>query len=151
MVIALLGMPFAWPAYLAMGVVGGLASFVTGKKVARFVCSRDRIEELRTTFLKTTEQEIGGQIRAQVPQFEARLQTHVKESFEALKAHLSKELGGPITETQRTLDELNERQVRDSAQREMELRDLAATRKAAEQIYARAAARSNELRDVVSV
>lgn len=100
MVLAMIGIPLAWPALLALGVV----SFFTGNWVTRKVFSKDSIEKFKTS--------VKDSILSELNHLKSKgdLMTKVREqidtAFFALRAKVESETDSVIDDTQNTLDNL---------------------------------------------
>lgn len=147
LVIAVLGLPLTWPVMLPVMVIAGIASAFGGKWATRLAFGQQQVDKFREGYRKAVLDEITKQMRTQDAELRQRIEQQAHEAFEALRRHIVTELGGPIEQTQRTLNDLHTRRAHDEAAAEFQLKQLAEIRAETQTVRSKALARSQELRE----
>ena len=151
MACGMMGLPLTWPVLLPTLAVAGVASVFGGKKITQLVFRKDTLEKYRHSFKDHFLGEFDAQASAQISAFSAGIDGQVTTIFDALKNQIQQELGHPIEQTQRTLDELHSTIVRSDAAREHELRELDEMAVESQRIQSKAVGLASQLREITSV
>jgi len=144
-VIALLGLPLTWPVVLPALLLSGIASAFGGKWATRLAFGQQQVDRFREGYRTSVLNEISKQMSAQDANLRQRITQQVHEAFDALRQHIRTELGGPIEQTQRTLDDLRTQRAHDEAVAEVAFRQLNEIRTETHKLRSKALARSQEL------
>lgn len=104
-----LGIPLAWPAMLAIGVV----SIFTGGWITKKVFGKSQLAEFRKNFTQSIHKEIDNLKTKN--RLEDRVRAQVNEGFSRLKEKVAQEVDAVIEDTENTLRELNAKIERDYA------------------------------------
>lgn len=148
---ALLGLPFAWPVVLTVGVTGALASFFGGQWATKKFFSKERVETFKNNFKEEVLEQLNKTFAVKKEEIHGSLRKQIQDAFTAIKEIIVKELGAPIDETQTNLDDLRRRIARADALLETELQELNDIADKTNEIQIRASQKSLELRDITSV
>lgn len=143
--IAMLGLPLTWPVLLPALLVSGIASAFGGKWATRLAFGQQQVDKFRENYRASVLNEIAKQMRTQDAELRLRIEQQVHHAFEALRQHIIIELGGPIEQTQRTLNDLQTRRAHDEAASEFQFNQLAELRIETQTVRSKALARSQEL------
>jgi len=144
-VIALLGLPLAWPAILALGVV----SIFTGGWLTDVVFPSDRIEAFKTNYKEAVLKEIEKQLKSNP--IHQQVDEQISQTFASLKQTLNQEVEALLDNTQSTLSETSRKRGSDLMQTETERRELSEIRAETERILGNAQRLSDELVEILSV
>jgi len=149
--IAILGLPLTWPVVLPVIIAGGVLSAFSGKWAARKAFPEDKVDKFKTSYKDAVREKMVNEVGNKKYEFLRQLQQQVDATFEALKRHVRVELGSQIDQTQKTLEDLSGKQARSQAERELELKHLAAILQETEKIQSIALSKSRDLREITSV
>ncbi|HAG83939.1 MAG TPA: dynamin family protein [Cyanobacteria bacterium UBA12227] len=144
-VIALLGLPFTWPAILAISVV----SIFTGGWLTDVVFSGERVEAFKTNYKEKVLKEIEKQLK--VNPIHQQVDDQISQTFASLKQTLNQEVEALLDNTQSTLSETSRKRGSDLMQTETERRELSDIRAETERILGNAQRLSDELVQILSV
>lgn len=109
LLIGALGIPLAWPAILALGVV----SIFTGGWITKKVFGKSQLAEFRKNFTASIHQEIDNLKSKSM--MEEKVRAQVNEGFSRLKEKVAREVDAVIDDTENTLRDLNSKIERDYA------------------------------------
>lgn len=109
LLLGALGIPLAWPAMLAIGVV----SIFTGGWITKKVFGKSQLAEFRKNFTQSIHKEIDNLKTKN--RLEDRVRAQVNEGFSRLKEKVAQEVDAVIEDTENTLRELNAKIERDYA------------------------------------
>lgn len=118
LIIGALGIPLAWPALLAIGVV----SIFTGGWITKKIFGKSRLEEFKKNFTASIHQEIDNLQRNN--KMEDKVRSQINEAFSRLKDKVAKEVDAVIEDTENTLRDLNRKIERDYALTDKEKEEL---------------------------
>jgi hypothetical protein len=136
---SIIGLPITWPVLLPALAVSGLASALASRKLVQFVFGGDATDGFRAQLREQVLAQLDAGSAARVAELTEAIDRQVEQTFAALREHVERELGVPITETRAQLDQLRSQLARSEAERESDgamLRDVAAR---AEAVLARTA------------
>jgi len=123
LIIGALGIPLAWPALLAIGVV----SIFTGGWITKKVFGKSQLAEFKKNFTASIHQEIDNLQRNN--KMEEKVKAQINEAFSRLKEKVAKEVDAVIEDTENTLKDLNRKIERDYALTDKEKEELDDIRK----------------------
>ncbi|WP_297421899.1 dynamin family protein [Clostridium sp.] len=118
MIIAFLGIPFAWPALLAMSV----ASVFTGNWITKKIFAKDEIEKFRTSIKEAVASQFSEM--KEKNDFTKTVRDQVNTAFNALKEKIENETETVLNDTENTLDELKTKIERENIMTEKEKEEL---------------------------
>jgi ribosome biogenesis GTPase A len=144
-VIAMLGLPFAWPAVLAISVV----SIFTGGWLTDVVFAKDRIESFKTNYKEAVLQEIQKQLKSSPTH--KQVEEQIFQTFASLKQTIDREVEALLDNTQSTLAETSRKRGSDLMETETERRELSEIRTETERIWGNAQRLSDQLIEILSV
>lgn len=121
---ALLGLPLSWPVTLPALAIAGISSSLGTRWATRQLFGQATVERFREQYRQKLLAELERVSHTQIRSIQEGIDKQVRETFAALRKNVSQELGGPIEQTQRTLDELRTQTTRSEAQREREQASL---------------------------
>ena len=145
MLAGLIGLPIAWPAVIAIGVV----SIFTGGWLTKLVFGGEQVEAFKENYKAAIDKEIEKQLKSNP--INRKVEDHISTSFNHLKQTLSQEVEALLDNTQNTLTELNRKRQRNEALTEAEEKELDEIRAETERILGSAQRRSQELVEIMSV
>ena len=134
-----------WPVTIATGII----SIFTGGQFAKVVFSRDRVENFRKDYTEKVLQEIEKRIREE--NLEQKIDEQIANPFEALKLTLRQEVDTFLDNTQKTLNDLNDKRGRNQAMNDIQRQELNQIRTETEKILGNAQGICNQLVDIKSV
>jgi hypothetical protein len=122
--VAALGLPITWMVALPILAVGGLAGAFSSRSIVRALFKEERVDRFREGFTEAVLAELKTQGPESVRALQALIDSQVAEAFAAIRKQVEAELGGAISSTRSTLDELRTQRARSAAQRERDLTEL---------------------------
>lgn len=134
-----------WPVAIATGVI----SIFAGEKLAKMAFSRERVENFKKDYTKKLLQQIDKRI--QDDHLEHKINEQIAHPFEALKATLRQEVETLLDNTQKTLDDLNDKRGRNEAMNETRSQEFNKIRTETEKILGNAQRLRQQLAEIISV
>lgn len=134
-----------WPVVIATGVI----SIFTGGKLAEVVFSRDRVENFRKDYTEKILQEI--EKKVQEEHLEQKIDEQISNPFEVLKLTLRQEVETFLDNTQKTLNDLNDKRGRNEAITDAQRQELNNIRTETEKILGNAQRLADQLVEIMSV
>ena len=128
----------------------GIVSVLGGRGAVRALFAEERVEKFKDSYLKGVLHKLDEQLGTLKKEFENQIEQQVHQTFDALKEHVQGELGSPIEQTQKTLDNIRNQRTRTQTERDLMLGDLAKIRAETEKIETRALVKSAELREMIA-
>ena len=117
-VAIMLGLPLAFPVFVAVTVL----SMLTSRELVKVVFGSDRVEHFKENYKKAVLQEIEKQLRQN--RIEPKVNEQISEIFFALKQKVRQEVDSLLDNTQNQLFELRAKRERDEALSENERGEL---------------------------
>jgi GTPase SAR1 family protein len=145
MLAGLIGLPIAWPAIIAIGIV----SVFTGGWLTRMVFGGEQVEAFKENYKAAILKEIEKQLKSNP--INHKVEDHISTSFDHLKETLSQEVEALLDNTQNTLTELNRKRQVNETLTEAQEKELDEIRTETERILGSAQRRSQELVEIMSV
>ncbi|MBK1987636.1 dynamin family protein [Sphaerospermopsis aphanizomenoides BCCUSP55] len=134
-----------WPVVIATSVI----SIFTGGKLAEVVFSRDRVENFRKDYTEKILQEI--EKKVQEEHLEQKIDEQITNPFEVLKRTLRQEVETFLDNTQKTLNDLNDKRGRNEAITDAQRQELNQIRTETEKILGNAQRLADQLVEIMSV
>ncbi|MUG98101.1 dynamin family protein [Scytonema sp. UIC 10036] len=134
-----------WPVVIATGLI----SVLTGGKLAEVVFGRDRVENFRKDYKEKILKEIDTRVRDE--RLEQKIDEQIGAPFEVLKLTLRQEVDTFLDNTQKTLNDLNDKRGRNEAMNETERQELNFIRSESQRILGNAQRLSDQLVEIMSV
>ena len=116
---------------------------------AKIVFGRDRVENFRKDYTEKVLQEIEKRIREE--HLEQKIDEQIANPFEVLKRTLRQEVETFLDNTQKTLNDLNDKRGRNEAINEAQRQELNQIRTETEKILGNAQRLSDQLVEIMSV
>ncbi|BAY33388.1 dynamin [Nostoc carneum NIES-2107] len=117
-VAIMLGLPLAFPVFVAVTVL----SMLTSRELVKIVFGDDRVEIFKENYQKAVLQEIGKQLKEN--RIESKVNEQISEIFFALKQKVRQEVDSLLDNTQNQLFELRDKRARDEAINDNERQEL---------------------------
>jgi ribosome biogenesis GTPase A len=143
--IGLLGLPFTWPAILAISVI----SIFTGGWLTDVVFASDRVEAFKVNYKEAVLKEIEKQLKTNP--IDRQVEDQISQTFANLKQTLNQEVEALLDNTQNTLAETSRKRGSDLMQTETERRELSNLKEETQRILGNAQRLSDELVQILSV
>lgn len=134
-----------WPVVIATG----LLSVFTGDQFAKMLFARDRVENFRKDYKEKVLQAIENRVRQE--RLDQKIDEQIAEPFEVLKLTLRQEVETFLDNTQKTLNDLNDKRGRNEVLNENERQELNEIRTETEKILGNAQRLSDQLVEIMSV
>lgn len=143
--IGLLGLPFTWPAVLAISVI----SIFTGGWLTDAIFAGDRVEAFKNNYKEAVLKEIEKQLKSNP--IHQQVEDQISQTFANLKQTLNQEVEALLDNTQSTLAETSRKRGSDLMQAETERRELNNLKEETQRIFGNAQRLSDELVQILSV
>jgi len=143
--ISLLGLPFTWPAILAISVI----SIFTGGWLTDVVFAIDRVEAFKVNYKEAVLKEIEKQLKTNP--IDRQVEDQISQTFANLKQTLNQEVEALLDNTQNTLAETSRKRGSDLMQTETERRELSNLKEETQRILGNAQRLSDALVQFLSV
>jgi GTPase Era involved in 16S rRNA processing len=134
-----------WPVVIATGLI----SIFTGGELAKVVFGRDRVENFRKDYKEKILKEIDTRVRDE--RLEQKIDEQIAAPFEVLKLTLRQEVETFLDNTQKTLNDLNDKRGRNEAMTEAQAQELNLIRSESQRILGNAQRLSDQLVEIMSV